>query len=100
MLIAIILLSLFCTLAVLGSAVLVGAVVINTGRSLEQVINAGTDEILDARDEGLIQHQATRNYLVEILERKLLPHVGYREPQRMETERAILQHATDMFSKQ
>jgi hypothetical protein len=100
MLIIIIVLSLLCTFAVLGNAVLVGAVVINSARALEQVINARTDEILDAVDESLIQHQATRNYLVEVLEKKLLPHVGFREPQRTETEQVILQHAADMLSKQ
>jgi ABC-type transporter MlaC component len=83
--------------ALAGAALLLGTLVVNAGRALERVIDQAADEILDHLDENLIQHQATRGYLVEVLERKLLPHVGYLEPQRPEAERRMLQHANDMF---
>jgi hypothetical protein len=78
-----------------GAAVLVGATVINTARMIEAVINRNTDEVLDQLDEVLIQHQATRGYLVEVLEKKLLPQVGYQEPTRSEFEQSMLKHVND-----
>jgi len=38
-------------------------------------------------DENILQHRITRSYLVEILERRLLPHIGWREPEKTPIER-------------
>jgi hypothetical protein len=36
------------------------------------------------------QSRITRSYLVEILEKRLLPHLGYREPEKTDVEKFML----------
>ena len=98
---------LLCTLvtlfAIYSATAAVLRAVINTGIALEQVIDARTDELLDATDaafeENKIQHLILRGYLVEVLEKKVLPTVGYQKPKRSEIEQSILQHVQDVFLK-
>lgn len=40
--------------------------------------------------EGILQGRITRSYLVEILEKRLLPHVGYQEKPKTPVERWML----------
>jgi hypothetical protein len=42
-------------------------------------------------EENLVQSKITRSYLVEILERRLLPHVGWKEKPKTEVEQWMLE---------
>ena len=44
----------------------------------------------DQMVEGILQGRITRSYLVEILEKRLLPHVGYQEKPKTPVERWML----------
>jgi hypothetical protein len=79
MLIAVIVLSL---LVLAGFGFLLGAV----GR-LSLNLTGLADQITAEATENVLQHRITRGYVGgELLEKRLMPHLGYREPQKTEIE--------------
>lgn len=45
------------------------------------------DQAADHAHENFLQHKITRAYLVEILEKRLLPHLGWTEPEKTEIQK-------------
>jgi hypothetical protein len=41
--------------------------------------------------DAVTESRITRGYLVELLEQRLLPHLGYKEPERSPEERRVLE---------
>ena len=63
---------------------------VDCARSLEQASAAQYDEVI-------LQNEITRKYLVTMIEGTLLPHLGYKPPERSDIEKQMIQECSEFI---